>query len=35
LKELFDELCPAGTHADVYETENEGFLMPVAVEGVV
>ncbi len=28
LKKLFYEPCPAGTHADVYETENEGFLMP-------
>ncbi len=24
LKELFYELCPAGTHADIYETEDGG-----------
>jgi hypothetical protein len=31
------ELCPAGTHAYIYETENEGFLMPKLLyfEGVV
>ncbi len=28
LKELSDGLCPAGTHVDIYETDNEGFLMP-------
>ncbi len=31
LKELFYELSPAGTHVDIYETEDEGFLMPVAI----
>ncbi len=35
--EWFYELCPAGTYADMYETENEGFLMPKLLyfEGVV
>ncbi len=37
MKELFYELCPAGTHADIYETEGGGFLMPKLLyfEGVV
>jgi hypothetical protein len=37
MKESFFELCPAGTHADIYETENGGFLMLKLLyyEGVV
>jgi hypothetical protein len=30
LKDLFYDPRPAGTHADIYEVENKGFLMPVA-----
>ena len=37
LKEVFYELCPAGMQADIYEADNEGFLMPKLLyfEGVV